>query len=132
MSGRRRGHACMVTAFDNAAGHTGALSSQSTGPRGLPEVLMDEGAHLLERLLSRRRGESAQQTFALPLEDGHVDLATSLAVLVDELIEVRARMPRLVLACQAQRGRQCRPLPFGQETRRGRLGHGLFRLPVLV
>ena len=41
-------------------------------------------------------------------------------------------MPRLVLACQAQHGRQCRLLPTGQDPRRGPLGHGLFRLPVLV
>src|SRR5262245_5542945 len=45
----------------------------------LPEVLVDERAHLLERLLGRLRGEIAQQTFALSLIDGHVDLATSLA-----------------------------------------------------
>jgi hypothetical protein len=32
----------------------------------------------------------AHETFALPLEDGRVDRATSLAVLPDELIEVRA------------------------------------------
>src|SRR5436853_5463880 len=92
----------------------------------LPKVLMDERAHLLERLLGRRRGEIAQQTFALSLEDGHVDFATSLAVLADELIEVWARMPRLVLACQAQRGRQCHALPTGQGTGRGPFGHGLF------
>src|SRR3989442_10397004 len=98
----------------------------------LPEVLMDERAHLLERLLGRRRGEIAQQTFALPLKDGHVDLATRLAVLSDELLEVRARMPLLVLAGQAQRRRQCHPLPTGQGAGRGPLGHGLFRLPVLV
>jgi hypothetical protein len=77
---------------------------------------VDERAHLLERLLGRRRGEIAQQTFALPLEDGHVDLATSLAVLADELIEVRAGMPLLVPTGQAQHGRQCRPLPTGQDT----------------
>jgi hypothetical protein len=53
-------------------------------------VLVYERDHLLERLLGRRRGEIAQQPFALPLEDGHVDRATSLAVLSDELIEVRA------------------------------------------
>src|SRR5437867_11508987 len=90
----------------------------------LPKVLMDERAHLLERLLGSRRGEIAQETFALPLEDGHVDLAASLAVLADELVEVRAGMPRLVLACQAQHGRHGRALPTGQDTRRGPLGHG--------
>src|SRR5713101_1576538 len=89
----------------------GALAPQSTGPPGLPEVLVDECEHLLERLLGRRRGESAQQTFALPLEDSHVDRATRLAVLSDELLEVRAGMPRLVPAGQAQHGRQGRPLP---------------------
>ena len=93
---------------------------------------MDERGHLLERLLCNWRGEIAQQTFALALEDGHVDLATSLAILSDELIEVRAWMPLLVRASQAQHGRHCRPLPTGQDTRRGPLGHGLFRLPVLV
>src|SRR5262245_60598080 len=74
------------------------------GP-GLPEVLADERGHLFERLLGRRRGEIAQQPFALALEDGQVDLAPSLAVLSHELIEVRARMPRLVRASQAQCGR---------------------------
>ena len=54
---------------------------------------MDERSHLLERLLGGRRGEMAQQTFALALEDGQVDLATRLAVLSDELLEVRAGMP---------------------------------------
>ena len=93
---------------------------------------MDERKHLRERLLGRRRGEIAQQPFALALEDGHIDRATSLAVLADELLEVRARMPRLVLASQAQRGWEGRALPAGQDTRRGALGHGLFRLPVLV
>ena len=53
---------------------------------------MDERGHLLERLLGGRRGEIAQQTFALALEDGHVDLATSLAVLSDGFFEVRTRM----------------------------------------
>ena len=37
--------------------------------------------------------EIAQQTFALALEDGHVDLATSLAILSHELIEVRRGCP---------------------------------------
>jgi len=31
-----------------------ALSSQLTGPLGLPEMLIDERDHLLERLLGRR------------------------------------------------------------------------------
>jgi hypothetical protein len=41
-------------------------------------------------------------------------------------------MPLLVCASQAQHGRHCRPLPTSQDTRRGPLGHGLFRLPILV
>src|SRR5215475_6901380 len=93
----------------------GTLSQQSTGPHALPKVLMDERGHLLERLLGGRRGEIAQQTFALALKDGQVNLATSLAVLSDELIEVRAWMPLLVCASQAQHGRHCRPLSTSQD-----------------
>jgi hypothetical protein len=63
---------------------------------GLSEVLVDERSHLLERLLGGRRGEITQQPFALALEDGQVDLPTSLTVLSDELVEVRAWMPLLV------------------------------------
>jgi hypothetical protein len=63
---------------------------------------MDERDHLLERLLCYWRGEMAQQTFALPFEDGHVDLATSASVLSDERIEGRAGMRLLVAARQAQ------------------------------
>ena len=70
----------------------GALAP-SIEPPSLPEVLVYKRDHLLERLLGHWRGEIAQQTFALALEDGHVDLATSLAILPDELLEVRARMP---------------------------------------
>ncbi|HSF29230.1 MAG TPA: hypothetical protein VLK82_01970, partial [Candidatus Tectomicrobia bacterium] len=40
--------------------HT-ALPQQWTGLPGLPEVLMDERRHLLERLLGGRRREIAQQ-----------------------------------------------------------------------
>ena len=61
-----------------------------------PKVLMHERDDLLKRLLGSRGGEIAGQTFALPLNDGQVDLATSAAVLQDELIEVRARMRLLV------------------------------------
>src|SRR5215471_15928729 len=92
----------------------------------LPEVLMDERAHLLERLLGGRRGEIAQHPFALALKHGHVDLATRLSVLVDELNEIRARMPLLVGADQAQRGRQSHALPTGKGAGRGSLSHGLF------
>jgi hypothetical protein len=92
----------MDDSFYKAQAVHGVLSPQSIGPPGLPEVLVDERCHLLEHLLGGRRGEIAQQTFALALKDGQVDLATSLAVLSDELIEVRAWMPLLVAACPAQ------------------------------
>ena len=64
----------------------------------LPDVLVDERAHLLERLLCDWRREIAQQTFALLVEDVLDNLATSLAVLSDELLAVWGRMRRLVAA----------------------------------
>jgi hypothetical protein len=48
---------------------------------------MDECDHLFKRLRCHGRGEMEQQTFTLALKDGHVDLATSLAVLSDELMD---------------------------------------------
>src|SRR5262245_1415445 len=93
---------------------------------------MDERGHLLERLLGDRRGEIAQQPFTLALEDRHLDLASGLPILADELIEIRAWMRLLVRAREAQHGRSYRPLPAGQDTRGRPLGHGLFRPPVLV
>jgi hypothetical protein len=46
--------------FNNAPGCAWALSPRSTGPPRLPEVLMNERGHLLERLLGGRRGEITQ------------------------------------------------------------------------
>src|SRR6185369_13881212 len=51
----------------------------------LPEVLLDERGHLLERPLGDRRGEILQKTFALALEDRDLDLAAGLTILPDEL-----------------------------------------------
>ena len=93
---------------------------------------MDERRHLLERLLSRRGVEVAQHPLTLALEDGQLDLAASLAVLSDELLEVWHGVPILVGASQAQDGGQSRALAARQHASRGRFGHGLFRLPVLV
>src|SRR5262245_23705365 len=98
----------------------------------LAEVPMDERCHLLERLLGDWQGEIAQQAFTLALEDRHLDLAARLPILPDELIEIRAGVRLLVRAREAQYGRGCRPLPTGQDARGSRLGHGLFRPPVLV
>ncbi len=47
----------------------------------LAEVFIDERAHLLERLFCDLRREIAQYAFTLLLEDGHIDLAASLAIL---------------------------------------------------
>ena len=58
---------------------------------------MDELEDLLERLLGSRGGETlGQKPCALSLKQPQVDLATGLAVLPDELVEVRAGMRRLV------------------------------------
>src|SRR5207245_1036870 len=78
---------------------------------------MDERGHLLERLLGDWRGGIAQQPFTLALEDRHLDLASSLPILADELVEIRARMRLLVRAREAQHGRRCRPFPTGQDAR---------------
>jgi hypothetical protein len=65
----------------------------------LSEGLMDEREDLLERLLGSRGAEIlGQKSFALPLKQRQVDLATGLAVLPAELVEVRAGMRRLVSA----------------------------------
>jgi len=71
-------------------------------------------------------------TIALTLDDGLVDLATGLAVLPDKLLAIWARMRRFIAACQEQRGRQGSALSAGQDPRWRTLGHGLFRLPVLL
>ena len=62
------------------------LEKASTSLSGLSDVFMHERAHLFKRLLGNRRGEIPQQTFALPLKDGLVDLATS-----PELAEIVTR-----------------------------------------
>jgi hypothetical protein len=56
-------------------------------------MLMHERDELIERLWGSRRGDSAsQQPFALPLKQRQVDVATSPAILQDELVEVRVGM----------------------------------------
>src|SRR5678815_1334864 len=81
--GRRR------PALPKSATRPGAAQPEkpSRGVRGakdvsqnsvLPEVLMDERGHLLERPLGNRRGEILEKSFALALEDRDLDLAAGL------------------------------------------------------
>src|SRR5262250_1588038 len=94
----------------------------------LPEVLMDERGHLLERPLGNRRGEILEKTFALALEDRDLDLAAGLTILPDELVEIRAGVRLLVAARDAQHGGRGCPLAMGQDARGRSLGHSFFRL----
>lgn len=98
----------------------------------LAEVFSNEPADLLERLFRNLRREIAQKAFAFPFEDRHIDRAASLAVLVDELVEIRARMRRLVASSKGQRRRQGCLLSTRQDARRSALSHRLFRTPVLI
>src|SRR5687768_8833241 len=95
-------------------------------------MFMDELAHLLERLFCNLRREIAQKTSAFTFEDCHIDRAASLAILVDKLVEIRARMRRLVRSSKGQRGRQGRLLSTRKDARRGALSHRLFSTPVLL
>ena len=76
-----------------------SLWPQRARPSGLPDVLVDECAHLLQRLLGDRRREVTEQTFPRPFEDGHIDLTTSFAVLSDEFLTIGGRMRLLVATC---------------------------------
>jgi hypothetical protein len=126
------GH-CVYRDVSSAATPVSRLFASLLEPSLPADLSVDKLYYLLHRL-SRCGCTSIplNETFGLALEECELYLASRLALVLDEAIDVGAGMSLIACALKTDHWRHFNPLTAFKRSHRASLGHRVLGLPVLI